>query len=222
MTDTTLSDAVQELLVLWPALPTALPRDAGVQSGERVATSENVHSVPLNVDVAAVITDLNRAIPDWTRWAAAAAGITPVSELRAQLRQLPTLHQQLHTLGRTRDADRLSVTVHTWLGACRRALGLDLPDRPTGMHCPNHDDPLQPLVQPGDHGQLRYAKLDTHGRPVDPQVTWQRVEIVLCRHCDAMWPPSRYMFLGRLIRQADRRRADSELDARNSEPSDAA
>lgn len=206
MTDTSLDDAVQELLVLWPALPTALPRDAGVQSGERVTTSENIHSVPLNVDVAAVITDLNRAIPDWTRWAATTAGITPVNDLRGQLQQLPAIHHRLEELGRTRDADRLSTTVHAWLGACRRALGLDLPDRPTVMHCPNHDQPRTVLVQPGEHGQLQYAKLDAAGRPVDPQVTWQRLEVVLCRHCDGMWTPARYMWLGRLIKDADHRR----------------
>lgn len=210
-----LHDAIQELLVLWPALPTALPRDAGVQSGERVATSENVHSVPLNVDVAAVITDLTRAIPDWTRWAATSAGITAVNDLAGQLRQIPTLHQRLVAVGRTRDAERLADAVHAWLGAARRALGLDLPDRPTGMHCPRHDEPLVALVQPGDHGQLRYAKLDTAGRPVNPQVTWQRLEVILCRHCDSMWTPERYVHLGRLIQQAERERATRE-------PSDAA
>lgn len=207
--DQGLDDAIQELLVLWPALPTALPRDAGVQSGERVATSENVHSVPLNVDVAAVITDLTRAIPDWTRWAANAAGTTAVTDLRGQLRQLPGIHRRLEDLGRTRDAQRLTDAVHGWLTACRRALGLDLPDRATGMNCPYHDEAITPLVQPGDHGQLRYAKLDSTGRPVDPQVTWQRVEIVLCRHCGSMWSPGRYMWLGRLIKDADARRAEA-------------
>lgn len=217
MTDTALDDAVQELLVLWPALPTALPRDAGTQSGERVATSENVHTVPINVDVAAVITDLTRAIPDWARWAAeqAGQGRNDHADIRVHLQRLPGLYDALSAHGRTRDAQRLHDTVHAWLTRCRRALGLDLPDRPTGMRCPNHDDPLTALVQPGDHGQLRYAKLDTHGRPVDPQVTWQRVEVVLCRHCDAMWPPARYMWLGRLIKDADARRATPE-------PSDAA
>jgi hypothetical protein len=203
---TELQEAVEELLVLWPALPTALPRDAGVQSGERVAVSENVHTVPLNVDVAAVITDLTWQIPDWTRWAGTNAGVSVVADITQQLRQLPAIHHRLVELGRTRDAERLATTVHAWLTACRRALGLNRPDRPIGEMCPRHDEPLQPLVQPGDHGHLRYAKLDQHGHPIDAYIDWSHIEIVLCRHCDSTWTPERYILLGRLIRQANRDR----------------
>ena len=201
-----LDDAIAEILVLWPALPTALPRDAGVQSGERVATSENVHSVPLNVDVAAVLVDLRRAIPDWARWAAMAANVSLVGDLVHQLEQLPAIHHRLGEIGRTRDAERLNDAVNGWLTAARRALGLNRPDRPIGEHCPRHDDPLTPLIQPGDHGHLRYAKLDRHGHPVDAYIDWSRIEIVCCRHCDATWTPERYIHLGRLIRQANRDR----------------
>ncbi len=203
-----LDDTIAELLVLWPALPTALPRDAGIQSGERVATSENVHSVPLNVDVAAVLVDLRRAIPDWTRWAAetASESATSHADVPACLRRLPALHDHLNGLGRSRDAERLTTAAHGWLRAARNALGLNRPDRPIGEHCPRHDDPLQPLVQPGDHGHLRYTRLDHHGHPSDASIHWSRIEIVCCRHCDAMWTPERYMLLGRLIRQANRDR----------------
>jgi hypothetical protein len=213
-----LDDAIAELRILWPALPTALPRDAGVQSGERVATSENVHSVPLNVDVAAVIVDLTRAIPQWTNWAAAAANVTAAStSVPKALEQLPSIHDRLDQLGRTRDAGRLAEAVNGWQWAARNALGLNRPDRPIGEMCPRHDDPLQPLVQPGDHGHLRYAKLDRHGHPIDAAIEWSRIEIVCCRHCDAMWTPERYIHLGRLIRQANRDR-----EAARAEPSDAA
>ncbi|AGL19514.1 hypothetical protein [Actinoplanes sp. N902-109] len=211
-TNAHLDDLVQELLVLWPALPTALPRDTGPSSDERVATSENVHTVPLNVEVAAVITDLRRAIPDWTRWAEDVLGVTypPTGNVVNALRRLAGLHDQLAQRGRARDAERLAAAAHGWLSSCRRALGLDRPDQATDMHCPNHDEPLTKLVQPGDEGQLRYAKLDSHGRPVNPYVTWRHIEVVCCRHCDALWTPDRYMFLGRLIRQADRRRAEQD------------
>lgn len=206
-----LDDAIAELLVLWPALPTALPRDAGTQSDERVTTSENIHSIPLNADVAAVILDLTRAIPDWTRWAAqsAAESATSHTDVPACLRRLPALHDRLSALGHTRDAERLHNAIHGWLTAARKALGLNRPGRPIGEHCPRHDDPLTPLIQPGDHGHLRYTKLDRHGHPIDPVIEWSRIEIVLCHHCDAIWTPERYMLLGRLIRQANRDRETS-------------
>ena len=207
-----LDDAIAELIVLWPALPTALPRDAGVQTGERVTTSENVHNIPLNADVADVILDLTRNIPEWTRWAAEAANMTPVGELTHQLEQLPAIHHRLLELGRTHKADTIATIAHGWLDAARRALGLNRPDRHFGEHCPRHDQPLTPLVLPGEHVHLRYTKLDHHGQPVDPTIEWQRVEIVLCRHCNAMWTPERYMLLGRLIRQARRDREHAQAD----------
>lgn len=209
-----LDDVIAELLILWPALPDALPRDAGTQTGERVATTTTVHSVPLNVDVAAVLVDLRRAIPQWTAWAAEAAGqgATAHSGIPRNLQRLPALHDALSGLGQTRDAQRLTDTVHTWNTACRRALGLNRPDRPIGEPCPNHDDPLTVLVQPGDHGHLRYTRLD-HGRPVDATIEWSSVEVLLCRHCDAVWSPSRYFWLGRLIRDANHRRTQQADDA---------
>jgi hypothetical protein len=209
-----LRDAVDELLILWPALPTALPRDAGTSDSERVTVSENVHTVPLNVDVAAVITDLGRAIPEWVAWAAEAAGegLTAFAGIPGHLKRIPALHDRLSGLGRTRDAERLTDTTQRWLTTTRRALGLDRPDRSTGLHCPRHDNPQTTLTQPGDNGHLRYTKLDTHGRPVDPQISWSRIEIILCRHCDSTWTPDRYMLLGRLIRQADRDRTADEAD----------
>lgn len=218
-----LGDAITELLVLWPALPTALPRDAGVQSGERVTTSENVHSVPLNVDVAAVLVDLRRTIPQWTTWAAQTAGesATTHADIPACLRRLPALHDHLNDLGQTRDAERLHTAIRDWLNAARHALGLNRPDRPIGEHCPRHDNPLTALIQPGDHGHLRYTTLDRHGQPIDAYIEWSHIEIVLCRHCDAMWTPERYIHLGRLIRQANRDRqampdADAEAEADNA------
>lgn len=203
-----LDDTIAELIVLWPALPTALPRDAGVQSGERVTTSENVHNIPLNPDVAAAILDLTRAIPEWTNWAAEAAAESAIAHggIPTHLQRIPALHDRLNGLGRTRDAAQLATAVHNWHDAARRALGLNRPDRHFGEDCPRHDVPLTPLVIPGEHGHLRYAKLDTHGQPVDPTIEWQRLEVVLCRHCDAIWTPERYMLLGRLINQARRDR----------------
>lgn len=206
---------VDELQILWPALPIALPRDAGTTSGERVATSENIHSVPLNVEVAAVITDLNWAIPHWTRWAATTAGLgNPGGDIPACLRQLPGIHQRLHTLGRTRDAASLANTTQRWLGACRRALGLDAPDQAFGEHCPRHDRPLTPLTRPGDIGHLHWTRLDRDGHPTDPTVTWTHIDVVLCRHCDSLWTPNRYMWLSRLIKQAktERQAATAQAD----------
>jgi hypothetical protein len=216
MTD--LADAVDELLVLWPALATALQIDGGTSSGERVTTSENIHTVPLNVEVAGVIHDLDRAIPDWTRWAATAAGLGHTSAgIEACLRRIVGIHDRLTALGRTRDTERLTAEVERWRQACRRALGLNRPDESFGENCPYHDDQLTQLVRPGEVGHLRYAKLDRAGYPVGAYIVWTRLDVVCCRHCDAVWTPGRYMFLAKLVRQADRDRA-----ARAEETSDAA
>lgn len=213
-----LADIIDELQVLWPALPIALPRDAGTHNGERVTTSEQVHTVPLNVQVAAVITDLERAVPDWTRWAANAAGLgTPPAHVDGCLRQLAGIHQRLTSLGRTRDAARLADTAQRWLGAARRALGLDAPDEAFGELCPRHDDPLTPLTRPGPTGHLHWTKLDRNGHPVDPWITETRIDIVQCRHCDSIWTPDRYRFLFRLIKQAK-----TERDTAHEEAGDAA
>lgn len=213
MTSTeTLDDVITELQVLWPALPGALPRDAGTQASERVSTSENVHTLPLNPDVAAVITDLTARIPEWVAWACQCAGETPTTHagIPLLLGRVPALYDRLSGQGRTRDAHRLADVAQHWLSACRRALGLNRPDRPIGEMCPKHDHPLTPLVQPGDHGHLRYDRLNPDGQPVNPTVSWTRIELVLCRHCDAAWTPERYMHLGRLIRQANRDRQAAE------------
>lgn len=206
-----LGDVIAELLVLWPALPAALPRDAGTATGERVTQTENVHSIPLNPDVATVITDLSRKIPHWAAWAAENAGETPNPgrDIPTHLAHLRRLHDRLNGLGRSRDADRLTDAAQRWRTDARRALGLNEPDRPIGTdhHCPRHDDPLTPLVMPGRHGDLTYTRLDRTGQPVDASVEWSRLEVVLCRHCGATWTPERYMLLGRLIRQANRDRA---------------
>lgn len=210
-----LADIIDELQILWPALPIALPRDTGTQSGERVTTSENIHTVPLNVEVAGVITHLRWAIPDWTRWATTAAnlGTTAPNDIPACLRHLPGIHHHLLEQGRTRDAARIAATAQSWLTAARRALGLDAPDTAFGEHCPRHDTPLQPLITPGDTGHLHWTKLDRAGHPVDPTITWTHIDVVLCRHCDSMWTPDRYMFLSRLIRQVKRDREPAADDA---------
>lgn len=205
-----LDDTIAELILLWPALPTALPRDAGVQTGERVTTSENVHSIPLNADVAAVITDLTRQIPEWVTWVAEATSGYATRSILGQLGQIPGFHHDLLQHGRTRDAERLATAAHSWLHRCRTALGLNRADRPIGEPCPNHDDPTTPLIQPGDTGHLRYTKLDANGHPIDAYIEWRRLEIVCCRHCDAVWTPSRYMLLGRLIRHANHQRQNTD------------
>lgn len=206
-----LADIIDELQVLWPALPIALPRDAGTSNGERVAVSENVHTVPLNTAVAAVITDLERNIPDWTRWAATTAGHgAAFGNVNTCLRQLPAIHARLVALGRTRDAQRLADTAQRWLSAAREALGLDAPDTPFGEPCPRHDQPLTGLTRPGDVGHLHWTKLDRNGHPVDPTITWTHTDAVLCRHCDSIWTPDRYRWLARLIKQAKTERATAE------------
>ena len=215
-----LADAIDELQVLWPALPTALQIDGGTTTGERVTTSENVHTVPLNVDVAGVIHRLTWAVPHWVAWASGQAGLgafTAPASVPPSLRRVPGIHARLLELGHTRDAQRLADNVEGWRQDCRRVLGLNRPDEPFGEHCPYHDEHLTQLVRPGEIGHLRYAKLDRAGYPVGAYVVWTRLDVVLCRHCDSIWTPSRYHFLARLVRQADRDRA-----AAAEEPSDAA
>jgi hypothetical protein len=203
-TPDTIADQLDELAVLWPALPAALARDAGTTSGERVTTSENVHTIPLNPDVASALHRLNAAIPSLN-----------------YLHNLATEYAGHYDNQRTTEAQQLANTIHSWLTDARHALGLNRPDRPIGEHCPQHDDPITPLVTPGDRGHLAYDHLDFHGRPVNPWIRWERQEIVTCRHCHQQWTPGQYMWLGRLIRWANNRRTpqprEDEADKPESE-----
>lgn len=215
-----LAETLDELAVLWPALPAALARDAGTSSGERVSTSENVHTIPLNADVASTAAALASDIPLTAAWASDAAGIggwAPNRPIPTYLRALAVHHDRLVALGRSRDAARLATTVDRWHKQIRDALGLNRADRPLRAHCPRHDNPLTALVEPGDRGWLRYDHLDAAGRPVNPWVSWLRHEAVTCRHCDAIWSPGQYLWLGRLIDDADQRRA-----AHHEQPDEAA
>jgi hypothetical protein len=207
-----LADTLDELAILWPALPSALARDSGTSSSERVTTTSQVHTIPLNADVASAAARLTIEVPITVAANASllnVAGITTAAPIPSQLRYLGVLHEQLHTRGHTRDAARLAATVGDWHTLIRNAFGLNRPDRPLrGKHCPRHDEPLTTLVEPGDQGWLRYDHLDHAGRPHNPWVSWRRTEAVTCRHCGATWSPAQYLWLGKLIDDADRRRAE--------------
>lgn len=179
-----------ELAILLPALPDALPRDSGAGGGERVATTANVHTLPVNADVAQVLIRLH--------------GLD-VRSLRRQV-------DQVFAAGDPGPIRRTANTVARCLGDARHALGLDRPNRalPGPRWCPDHDEPLEALVVPGDRGTLVYDRLDRRGKPIDPWIRWTRLDVVVCPHCGRTWTPTQYLWLGRLIKHADHRRAQAQ------------
>ncbi|HET8681275.1 MAG TPA: hypothetical protein VFM54_05305 [Micromonosporaceae bacterium] len=191
---THLTDAIDELALIWPALTDATERDRGVSTGERVTTSP-VLLAPVNADV-----------------------LDALDILAAGLGRVRDLHRLPHQLDQYRDADdqasahRLLATVTHCRTIARRAIGLTTPDRPLGEHCPLHDDPLTELVIPGDQGQLCWRSRDPAGQPVGLSVVWRREDVVTCpwRSCGARWTPGQQMRLRGLLRAAEGRRATKQ------------
>lgn len=210
---------VDEVAVLWPELAAALERDQGATAGEKVATSGSMPRAPVNVDVLRAIEQLHNEIPATARWCAAVLGESPLGrDIPTLLRHIPRWHQRMSTRDAVADAAALAGLVWRWRAMAKSALGLLVPDRRLGQFCPGHDEHLVELVTPGDEGWLRWDRVDEAGRPVRASVTWTHTEAVLCRHCGTAWAPAQYLLLGRLLRDADRRRvragreADREAD----------
>lgn len=204
---TALVDEVTELIILWPHLAGALERDAGAAADERVSGTTGGFGLPVNADVLEALRILGGELPVLATWAAEVVAEHPVARpIADHLRHLPRLHERMLATGAVVEAGQLAARLHAMLRTVKLAVGLRTADRPLGHPCPLHDDPQHPLVVPGDEGVLRYRRLDRAGQPVAPAVEWRRNDTTLCRHCGAAWQPSQYLLLGRLLREADRRR----------------
>lgn len=190
----TITDMITELRLLWPALPAALPRDTGNGGGDRVHTTPDIHAIPINPAVAAVIRRLAPHMAD--------------------LSLLQQAYGDAWTNRRLADAWTITHHITRWLGDARTALGLNRPDQPVGASCPRHDQPLTPLVTPGDHGELRYDAIGPAGELVGGWIRWTHTDLIVCRHCDQTWPPSRWLWLDRLAKDADQRRIQAVADQR--------
>jgi hypothetical protein len=203
---TALVDEVTELLILWPNLAPALERDAGVAEGERVSGSTGI-GLPVNADILHALQLLEREVPALAAWAAGViAEPAAARTVDGHLRHFPRMHERMLVTAAIAEAGQLAARLHALLRLVKLAVGLRTADRPLGHSCPLHDDPIHPLIIPGDEGVLRYRRLDREGQPVAPAVAWRRSDCTLCRHCGASWAPSQYLLLGRLLREAEQRR----------------
>ncbi|WIM97685.1 hypothetical protein ACTOB_001233 [Actinoplanes oblitus] len=193
-----------ELAQLWPALADALARDHAPEHGERIAAAGSTEpGLPVNLDVADAIDYLTRNI------AAAATYARHLLDEPAWTHSVPVLlawditrwHGRLVDLGDTVHAEHLAAAVADWLGRTRAALGFTTPDRHLGAMCPEHDQPLVELVEPGGSATL-------HTSPAGYRITWTKVRAIKCRYCRATWTPGPdYLALDRALNRADRRRA---------------
>lgn len=199
-------DDLAELTLLWPALADALERDAGTVTDERVNGTTNVHTIPVNPEVLRTVTSLLREVPDTARWATSAVAEphNPARDVLAHLRHFQRLYDRLSGLNQGADAGHLARTISGWLDQTKTAVGLKIRDRRLGQFCPVHDEPLAELVTPGDEGWIEDSAA-TGGNTI----RWRRDDVVLCRHCGTTWAPSRFLFLGRMLVEADDRRVQS-------------
>ncbi|MFC6017229.1 hypothetical protein ACFP2T_13555 [Plantactinospora solaniradicis] len=204
MTDKALAVAndLDELADLWPHLADALERDHAPGGGDKVAVSNGGNiGLPVNSDVLATVRTLGDEIPATARWAAGILGVDHNArrDVPGHLMHALLQYDRLNALGAAQEAGQLARKVRGWRDSVKAALGLKVPDRKLPQFCPVHDDPLVALVTPGDEGWIVPGG-------TGPTVTWRRTEVVLCRHCGTIWAPGQYALLGRLLRDADRRR----------------
>lgn len=215
---TALVDDVTELLILWPHLAVALERDSGTAEGERVSGGDGTFGLPVNADVLEALRILCREVPETAVTAAGIVNEPPMHRsIPDHLRHFPRLHERMLVTAAVTEAGQFAAQVHGMLRLVKIAIGLRTADRYLGQYCPMHDAPLRELVEPGDEGILRYRRLDRAGQPIEPAVEWRRSDCVLCRHCGASWTSGQYLLLGRMLRDADKRRLDAAADAYDSE-----
>ncbi|MBC6458404.1 hypothetical protein [Actinomadura sp. HBU206391] len=199
--------AVSELLTLWPQLASALERDQGGPANERVTTTANVHTIPVNGDVLAAVQELDRDA--WPAvWKARDVLGEPGGRISIEetIRSTGVLFRRLVGREKPQDAKRLAHEVFRWHRLVRTAIGLSRRAQPLRgdrgeIRCPLHDDPVTTLRQRGDEGTL-------HDRRASERITWRSGEGVYCpdRECRARWTPAEYGLLGRLVEAAEERR----------------
>lgn len=195
-------DAVTELLALWPKLAEALERDSGVNDGERVSSSTNVHTLPVNLDVVDAIKLIHEEA-----WPAAYAARSWLAEpgdmvsLETTIESIGILYRRLVGRGLNGQARNLAAAVLRWHHTARTAIGLSRRATPLQsdggpVHCPLHDRELVVLRQRGDEGTL-----DETARGDREAIRWQRGGGLYCplKDCKGAWGPSEYPFLGRLV-----------------------
>lgn len=192
---------LDELGLLWPALADALERDHRPDNGDKVSSSGGSIGLPVNLDVLKAVAVLAGEIPATAWWCCQILGEphNAQRDIPDHLRHFPRMHERLRATNAASDAASLANTIRRWRDAAKTAIGLRIPDRRLPQFCPTHDDPLSQLVTPGDEGWLTA----TRGGYT---VTWRHTEAVLCRHCGTTWTPGQYLLLGRLLKDADRRR----------------
>lgn len=203
-----LSDNLGELSILLPALREALQRDQGGGDTERVHTSNGHLSLPLNGEVLIALRTLDAQVPAMVYRAASVLG-EPTSTTRSiegHLLHIPRLHERLLATAAQAEAVRLAKSLAYVLRETKLAIGLLIRDRGIGHECPLHDADRVELVVPGDVGHLQYRRL-VAGVPEAPQVSWLHTDAIVCRICDASWVPAQYMLLGRMLIEAQQRRA---------------
>jgi hypothetical protein len=211
-------DDVDQLVELWPALTAALERDQGVKAEEKVAGGGTMLSLPINADVLHVLAALRDQIPNVANRCAGLAGERPNPRrtILDHLMHFPRLHDRLRATHAAAQAGQLAATIRRWLNDARRVIGLSVVDRRLGQFCPRHDDPLVELVVPGDQGYLVDRLVDAgadRGWFATTAVEWTHSDAVLCRHCEVSWSPGMFLLLGRMLRQADRRRVEAAAQA---------
>jgi len=195
-----ITDAVDELVLIWPHLTDALTADTGHTQDEKVHTSENPGHTPVNPDAFRAITTLSREIPATHRRLCTLIG-EPYSGTRIEtsLRQFPHIYDRLISTNALAAARRLAAAVGRWRCLAKLGTGLLQHDRPLRRYCPRHDQPFTELVALGDEAWLRQVGGELY-------IDWTHDGRVWCRHCGSTWTPRELLWLGRLLRDADRRR----------------
>lgn len=195
-------DAITELLTLWPKLAEALERDGGINDGERVSSSTNVHVLPVNLDVVDCVKRIHEEA-----WPTAYAARSWLGEpgdmvsLETTVESLGVLYRRLVGRGLNGQARNLAAAVLRWHRTARTAIGLSRRATPLQsdggpVMCPLHDAPLTQLRQRGDEGTV-----DEAARGDREAIHWQRGGGLYCplKGCTGAWGPSEYPFLGRLV-----------------------
>ena len=190
-----LAAAVAQLRLMAGPLRDALEADGGQAPFERVSGGQVEERLPVNLDVASALWLLGPHLRSVLSDAAGQCGEARFRSAETALIHAERLHERLLVLGLYTEAVRLCAAVLDVLGAARRALGLERPDREIGAPCPMHAAPVVQLVTPGPRGVLTIEQ----GRP---RVAMHHEPAIVCRHCSATWTPDQYPLLQNLIEGA--------------------
>lgn len=206
-------DAVEELLVLWPKLHEALPRDAGGNDSERVRASANVFAALVNQDVSGAIKLLrDEASPAAMEARTVLGEPGDAQPVERTVESLGILYRRLAARGYVGEARKLAASVLHWRRVARTAIGLSRRATPLQgdgrpIFCPLHDAPLVTLRHRGDEGTL-----DETARGDREAIRWRSGGGLYCplRGCNGEWGPGEFAFLGRLVAEQRTRLSHQE------------